>query len=145
MRRSAATLFTLAILTTGCAGLGTRSFPVVETGIPEMRQALADGRITSRQIVIEYLTRIALYEDQLKAIIMVNPRVLEEAEHREGRAAEGGVEGAAVRMRIAPTGMRRTSSARIHRAVCTGPAISSTVPTIAAIAGPVSVRISHAS
>jgi len=40
--------------------------------------------------VLEYLTRIALYEDQLKAIIIVNPRVLEEAgaldrERRQGR------------------------------------------------------------
>jgi len=94
MRRSAATLFTLAILTTGCAGLGARpAFPVVETGIPELRQALADGRITSRQIVIEYLTRIALYEDQLKAIIMVNPRVLEEADARDRERAQGRVRG----------------------------------------------------
>jgi hypothetical protein len=53
MMRWAATLFTFAVpLTTGWAGLGSRPpFPVVETGIPEMRPALADGRVTCRRIV----------------------------------------------------------------------------------------------
>ena len=95
MRRPAATLLTFAVfLTTGCAGLGSRpAFPVVETGIPELRQALASGRITSRQIVLEYLTRIALYEDQLKAIITVNPKVLEEADARDRERTQGQVRG----------------------------------------------------
>ena len=57
-----------ALLATGCATAGPpRPFNVVETGIPELRQALNDGRLTSRQLVLEYLTRIALYEDQLNA------------------------------------------------------------------------------
>ena len=95
MRRPAATVLTFAVfLATGCAGLGSRPpFPVVETGIPELRQALANGRITSRQIVLEYLTRIALYEDQLKAIITVNPNVLEEADARDRERAQGRVRG----------------------------------------------------
>jgi amidase len=93
MRRSATTLLMLAMfVTTGCAGFSSRpTFPVVETGIPEMRRALTDGRITSRQIVLEYLTRIALYEDQLKAIITVNPQVLEEADARDRERAQGRV------------------------------------------------------
>ena len=41
---------------------------------------MAEGRVTSRPLVVAYLTRIALYEDQVKAIITVNPKVLEEAE-----------------------------------------------------------------
>jgi Asp-tRNA(Asn)/Glu-tRNA(Gln) amidotransferase A subunit family amidase len=80
-----------ALLATGCAR--PMSFNVVETGIPEMRQALSDGRLTSRQLVVEYLTRIALYEDQVKAIITVNPRVLEEADALDRERAQGKVRG----------------------------------------------------
>src|SRR6266699_2046533 len=40
-------------------------FTVIETGIPEMQAAMQQGRITSRQLVTQYLTRIALYEDKL--------------------------------------------------------------------------------
>jgi amidase len=87
MTRSGVAAFAVAVLlATGCAGpmssatLAGKPFNVVETSIPELQKALADGRITSRQLVVEYLTRIALYEDQLKAIITVNPKVLEEAE-----------------------------------------------------------------
>src|SRR4030095_4282563 len=75
MRRPVLVLLALVLLVSlGCAApmAGPRPFTVVETGIPELREALADGRITSRQLVTEYLTRIALYEDQLKAIITVN-------------------------------------------------------------------------
>ena len=65
MTRTAMTAFALALLiATGCAGPMTTSrtakpFNVVEVGIPDLRQALAEGRVTSRQLVVEYLTRIA--------------------------------------------------------------------------------------
>ena len=54
-----------ALLATGCAGrlasLGSagQPFNVVETGIPELQRALADGRVTSRQLTVEYLTRMS--------------------------------------------------------------------------------------
>jgi len=86
-------------LAAGCARpmagarLAGRPFNVVEVGIPELQRALASGRITSRQLVVEYLTRIALYEDQLKAIITVNPRILEEAEARDRERAQGRIRG----------------------------------------------------
>src|SRR4029453_7411715 len=70
-----------------------KPFNVVETGILELQKALADGRLTSRQLVVEYLTRIAIYEDQLKAIITVNPRVLEEADALDRERAYGRVRG----------------------------------------------------
>src|SRR5205085_1551913 len=94
----AAVLFVLVLLFTGCAGSMATSgtparFTVVETGIPELQKALADGRVTSRQLVVEYLTRIALYEDQVKAIITVNPRVLEEADARDRERASGRIRG----------------------------------------------------
>jgi NAD(P)-dependent dehydrogenase (short-subunit alcohol dehydrogenase family) len=71
------------LIVSGCAGTmatAPKPFNVVEVGIPDLQKALAEGRLTSRQLVVEYLTRIALYEDQLKAIITVNPKVLQEAD-----------------------------------------------------------------
>ena len=57
-----------------------RPFSVVEATIADMQKAMADGRATSRDIVQQSLTRIALYEDRLNAVIAVNPRALQEAE-----------------------------------------------------------------
>src|SRR5438552_1789714 len=58
------------------------SFTVVETSIADMRTALEQRRVTSRQIVQQYLTRIALYEDRLHAAITVNPNALAVADER---------------------------------------------------------------
>ena len=41
---------------------------------------MAEHRITSREIVLQYLVRIATYEDKLHAIITVNGKALEDAE-----------------------------------------------------------------
>lgn len=68
-------------------------FTVVESTITEMQTAMQQGRITSREIVVQYLTRIATYEDKLNAIITVNPHALEEAEARDRERAEGKVRG----------------------------------------------------
>ncbi len=68
-------------------------FNVVEASIPEMRAALEHGRITSHELVVQYLTRIALYEDKLHAIITVNPHVLAEADERDRERASGRVRG----------------------------------------------------
>ena len=55
-------------------------FSVVEAGIADMQKAMRDGRVTSRDLVLQYLTRIATYEDKLNAAMTVNPRALQEAE-----------------------------------------------------------------
>ena len=68
-------------------------FSVVEKSITELRTALEQRRITSREIVQQYLARIALYEDRLNAIITVNPKALEEAEERDRERAQGRVRG----------------------------------------------------
>ncbi len=72
---------------------GAKPFSVVEATIPEMRAALEQGRVSSRGIVQQYLTRIALYEDKLNAIITVNPDALQEAEERDQERARGKVRG----------------------------------------------------
>ena len=69
------------------------SFSVVEATIPELRAALERGQTTSRALVIQYLTRIALYEEQLNAVIAVNPRALAEAEERDRERAQGRIRG----------------------------------------------------
>lgn len=68
-------------------------FSVVEATIPEMRAAMEQGRVTSRDLVVQYLTRIATYEERLNAVIAVNPRALAEAEARDRERREGRIRG----------------------------------------------------
>ncbi len=68
-------------------------FSVVEASIPDMQKAMREGRTTSREIVEQYLFRIAMYEDKLNAIISVNPNVLKEADERDHERALGKVRG----------------------------------------------------
>ena len=70
-----------------------RRFTVVEASIPAMQEALRGHRVTSRELVQQSLTRIALYEDRLNAIIYVNPRALTEADERDRERAAGRVRG----------------------------------------------------
>jgi len=76
-------------------GPGDRSarFDVVETSIPEMQQALQEGRVTSRELVEAYLTRIATYEEDVNATIAVNHRALQIADSLDRERAEGQVRG----------------------------------------------------
>jgi amidase len=69
------------------------AFSVVEASIPDMRRAMEEGRVTSREIVQQYLTRIAMYEDALNAVIAVNPKALDEAAARDRERAAGQVRG----------------------------------------------------
>jgi amidase len=68
-------------------------FSVVEATIPQMQKAMENGRVTSRELVIQYLTRIATYEDRLNAVLTVNPESLAEAEARDVERAAGRVRG----------------------------------------------------
>ena len=66
-----------------------KPFTVVEATIPEMQAALKAGRVTSREIVRQYLQRIGMYEELLHAAITVNPKALELAEERDRERAAG--------------------------------------------------------
>lgn len=66
---------------------------VVEASISTLRDALAQGRVTSREIVMQYLARIGMYEDRLHAVIHVNPRALAEAEQLDRERAQGKLRG----------------------------------------------------
>jgi amidase len=69
------------------------AFTVVEANIADMRTALEQKRTTSRQIVLQYLTRIALYEDRLNAVITVNPNALAIADSLDRERAQGRIRG----------------------------------------------------
>ncbi len=69
------------------------AFSMVEATIPEMRAAMEQGRVTSREIVQQCLVRIALYEETLNAVIAVNPKALAEADARDRERREGRVRG----------------------------------------------------
>jgi len=68
-------------------------FNVVEAGIPEMRDAMAKGRVTSRELVAQYLMRIATYEHRVHAALAINPHALAEAEQLDRERAAGRVRG----------------------------------------------------
>jgi amidase len=68
-------------------------FSVVEATIPEMRNAMDAGRVTSRQLVEQYLQRIGLYEDKLNAVMAVNPKALEEADRLDQERKQGKIRG----------------------------------------------------
>ena len=68
-------------------------FSVVEAGIAEMQSAMAGGRVTSRELVQQYLTRIATYDKKLNAVVTVNPNALREAEERDRERAQGKARG----------------------------------------------------
>jgi amidase len=70
-----------------------KPFSVVEASISDMRTALEKRRVTSRELVTQYLLRIALYEDKLHAALLVNPRALAEADARDQERAQGRVRG----------------------------------------------------
>lgn len=92
-------------------------FTVVEASIADLRSALEQKRTTSREIVLQYLTRIATYEDQLNAIITVNPRALAIADSLDALRAAGRVLGplhgipVALKDNIHTTDMRTTGGA----------------------------------
>src|SRR5215475_13483065 len=73
--------------------LHAQKFNVVEATIPEMRAALEQKRVTSRELVTQYLVRIAMYEDLLHAAVTVNPNALKEADERDRERAAGRIRG----------------------------------------------------
>jgi amidase len=84
----------LALALGGCTAQGApEPFDIVEATIPEMQQAMEEGRVTSRQLVEAYLLRIATYEERVNATIAVNDHALAEADRLDRERAEGRVRG----------------------------------------------------
>ena len=87
------TILTLFITLAGVASAAKPEFSVVEASIPGIQEALAEGRVTSRELVDQYLQRIALYELQLKATIAINQNARAEAEVLDRERQEGRIRG----------------------------------------------------
>jgi amidase len=68
-------------------------FNVVEASISDMRKAMEEGRVTSHELVVQYLVRIGMYEDKLHAVMTVNPHALAEADDRDRERAAGRLRG----------------------------------------------------
>jgi len=83
----------LVVLAATAQPKGTAPFPITEATISEMQAAMKEGRVTSRDLVLSHLARIAVSEDRLNAVVAINPRALEEAEERDRERAEGRVRG----------------------------------------------------
>lgn len=69
------------------------AFDVAEVTIPQLQAALAAGRVTSRELVLLYLARIATYGHTLNAVIAVSPTALAEADALDRERAAGHVRG----------------------------------------------------
>jgi len=97
----------LALALVGLGALGTpaaaaaatpkppqrRAFSVREATIPELQKALAERRVTSRELVLQYLSRIALYEDRLNAVMAVSRDALRQADELDRERAAGRLRG----------------------------------------------------
>jgi amidase len=84
-------LVVLLLALLSCAARG--EFNVVEASIMDMQRAMANGGVTSRELVQQYLTRIALYDKKLNAVMTVNPNALREADERDRERAQGRLRG----------------------------------------------------
>jgi amidase len=73
--------------------LQSPSFSVIEAGIDDMQRAMREGRITSRDLVRQYLTRIGTYDVVLHAVLAVNPHALADAALLDRERASGHIRG----------------------------------------------------
>jgi amidase len=87
---AAATLFALGRHARAQNGA---SFALIEATIPQMRSAMESRRLTSRELVTQYLARLATYEHRVHAALAVNPHALAEADRLDRERAQGRVRG----------------------------------------------------
>jgi amidase len=115
--------FVLAIVASAISvgGQGPTRFSVVEATIPQMQAAMARSQVTSRQLVEQYLIRMAIYEELINAALAVNPKALEEADQLDRERAQGKLRGAlhgipvALKDNIHTTNMPTTGGALVFK------------------------------
>src|SRR6476660_5397043 len=107
------------------AAPASKSFTVVEATIGDMRTAMEQGRVTSRQLAQQYLMRIGSYEDRLHAAITVNPDALKLADERDRERAQGRLRGP---LHGIPIGLKDNVSTTFMRTTGGALAFESLVP-----------------
>jgi amidase len=92
----AALLATVLVLLSGlvaAAGSGTlplRGLALDTVTIPELQERMQAGALTAVELMQAYLDRIAAVNDEVGAVLSINPHALEEAAHSDaGRAQQG--------------------------------------------------------
>ncbi|MEI6485102.1 MAG: amidase family protein [Sphingomonadales bacterium] len=86
----------LALGMMAAAAQAAPAFEVTEASIPQLQDALSAGRVTSRQLVSQYLARIAAFDQagpRLNSIITLNPHALADADALDRERAEKGPRG----------------------------------------------------
>src|SRR5262245_35883982 len=92
-----ATVALLVLL--GCSaasGQAPGPFPVEETTIARIQEAITAGRLTCRSLVEQYLRRMEAYDKNgpgLNAIVVTNPQALAQADDLDRRFKQGGLTG----------------------------------------------------
>src|SRR5713101_5784576 len=64
-------------------------FDVVEANIVHMQTAMQRGQVTSKELVLQSLARVAIYKDLLNPVISLNREAIAEAEQRDIERARG--------------------------------------------------------
>lgn len=68
-------------------------FDLIEATVDELHDAFTSGLVTIQDVVQEYIDRIEAYDDDLNAIITVNPNAIEQAEELDDELADSGFRG----------------------------------------------------
>jgi amidase len=88
-----ATTLPIACTSSASSSAAAPPFNVVEATIPQMQAAMKAGRLTSHDLVLQYLARIGMYQEKLHAAVAVNPDALKEADARDRERAAGRIRG----------------------------------------------------
>src|SRR5256884_933218 len=92
-------LSSAALLSGGLTSLAQRStltvgdFDFVEKSIPELKDAMASGQLTSKRLVMGYLNRIQSLNPLLNSVIETNPNAISIAQHLDNERSRGHVRG----------------------------------------------------
>jgi amidase len=90
------TTLTLAAAVVVASARQAAALTVEETTIAAVHAAMREGRLTCRTLVGQYLRRIAAFDKDgpgLNAIVVTNPRALDDADMLDARFKEGGLSG----------------------------------------------------
>jgi amidase len=130
----------LCLLAVASSAIAQRPrFDVREATIPQMQAALAAGQVTSRDLVLAYMARIAQYDRAIAATIAVTTRALAVADALDRERATGRVRGplhgipVALKDNIHTTNMKTTGGALAFKDLV--PPYEATLTTNIKIAG----------